>query len=180
MDVGTSAIYTSTFYMVPEAGRTLAFNFAMGSLGYALPASIGANIACPENCVVALVGDGSFGLTAAELETVARIGLNNNIIVVNNRSFGWIRAEWRLIYGDEYVDFATNFQDVDYMKIAEGFGLKADRITKPSDLKPVLISAFNDPMPRFIELVTQPEDKLVPPVPKWIREAKQKDIRHIA
>jgi acetolactate synthase-1/2/3 large subunit len=180
MDVGTSAIYTSTFYMVPEAGRTLAFNFAMGSLGYALPASIGANIACPENCTVALVGDGSFGLTAAELETVARIGLNNNIIVVNNRSFGWIRAEWRLIYGDEYVDFATNFQDVDYMKIAEGFGLKADRITKPSDLGPILLNAFQDPMPRFIELVTQPEDKLVPPVPKWIREAKQKGIRHIA
>ena len=100
--------------------------------------------------------------------------------MVNNRSFGWIRAEWRLIYGDEYVDFATNFQDVDYMKIAEGFGLKADRITKPSDLGPVLLNAFQDPMPRFIELVTQPEDKLVPPVPKWIREAKQKGIRHIA
>lgn len=179
MDVGTSAIYTSTFYRVPEAGRTLAFNFAMGSLGYALPASIGVNIARPDSCIVTLVGDGSFGLTAAELETVARIGLNNNIILVNNHSFGWIRAEWRLSYGDEYVDFATNFRDVDYMKIAEGFGLKADRITKNSDLKPVLLNAFQDPMPRFIELVTQPEDKLIPPVPKWIREAKKRGIKHI-
>ncbi len=179
MDVGTNAIYTSTFYRVEEAGRSMAYNFAMGSLGYALPTSIGASYARSNSCTVALVGDGSFGLAAAELETVARIGHNNNIIVANNGSFGWIRAEWRINYGSEYVDFATNFRDVDYMKIAEGFGLNARRVTKPRELKDAFNESFKNPDPTFIELVLQPEDKLIPPVPSWIKKAEIQGIRHI-
>ncbi len=178
MDVGTSAIYTSTFYKVPEAGRTMAYNFAMGSLGYALPTSVGASVARPDSCIVGLVGDGSFGLAAAELETIARMGLNNNIIVMNNSSFGWIRAEWRLSYGQKYVDFATNFKEVDYMKIAEGFGLNAQRITKPEELGS-LKEVFDNDEPSFTELVLQPEDQLVPPVPTWIKKAEKQGVRHI-
>jgi acetolactate synthase-1/2/3 large subunit len=178
MDVGTSAIYTSTFYKVPEAGRSMAYNFAMGSLGYAIPTSIGASIARQDHCVVALIGDGSFGLAAAELETVARLSSNNNLIVVNNSSFGWIRAEWKLSYGDEYVDFATNFKEVDYPKIAEGFGLKANRISSPSELSS-LKELFNSDEPSFTELIMQPEDQLVPPVPTWIRKAEKQGVRHI-
>jgi acetolactate synthase I/II/III large subunit len=178
MDVGTSAIYTSTFYKVPEAGRSMAYNFAMGSLGYALPTSVGASVAKPDHCIATLVGDGSFGLAAAELETISRMGHNNNIIVVNNSSFGWIRAEWKLSYGDEYVDFATNFNEVDYPKIAEGFGLTANRVTSPDQLSS-LKDLFNGDEPSFTELVLQSEDRLVPPVPIWIRKAEKKGVRHI-
>jgi len=178
MDVGTSAIYTSTFYKVPSAGRSMAYNFAMGSLGYALPTSVGASVAKPDHCVATLVGDGSFGLAAAELETISRMGLNNNIIVVNNSSFGWIRAEWKLSYGDEYVDFATNFNEVDYLKIAEGFGLNANRVTGPYQLSS-LKNLFDSDEPSFTELVLQSEDRLVPPVPIWIRKAEKKGVRHI-
>ena len=178
MDVGTSAIYTSTFYKVPEAGRSMAYNFAMGSLGYALPTSVGASVARPDHCIATLVGDGSFGLAAAELETISRMGLNNNIIVVNNSSFGWIRAEWKLSYGDEYVDFATNFKEVDYPKIAEGFGLSANRVTSPEELSS-LRDLFKSDEPSFTELVLQSEDRLVPPVPTWIRKAEKKGVRHI-
>lgn len=178
MDVGTSAIYTSTYYKIKQAGRSMAYNFAMGSLGYALPASIGASVARSDNCVVALVGDGSFGFAAAELETISRLGLNNNIIVLNNSSFGWIRAEWRLSYGQEYVNFATNFKDVDYSKIAEGFGLEAYRVTNPGELS-CLEKLFYSDEPSFIELVLQPEDKLIPPVPTWIKKAEKEGIKHI-
>ena len=178
-DVGTGAIYTSTFYQVRKAGRSLLFNFAMGSLGYAIPASIGSNIARPDSCIATLVGDGSFGLTAGELETISRLGLNNNLILMNNLSFGWIRAEWKLSYGEEYVDFATKFNSIDYQKIAEGFGLKSYKVTKPSQLKPILKEAFTDSDPTFIELILKPEDELVPPVPSWIKKAKMKGFRYI-
>ncbi len=178
MDVGTSAIYTSTFYKVPEAGRSMAYNFAMGSLGYALPTSVGASVAKPDHSIATLVGDGSFGLAAAELETISRMGLNNNVIVINNGSFGWIRAEWKLSYGDEYVDFATNFNEVDYPKIAEGFGLNANRITSPGELSS-LKELFHSDEPSFTELVLQPEDMLVPPVPTWIRKAERKGVRYV-
>jgi acetolactate synthase-1/2/3 large subunit len=178
-DVGTSAIYTSTFFKTKESGRSLLYNFAMGSLGFAIPASIGANIARPESCIVTLVGDGSFGFTAGELETVSRIGLNNNLILFNNMSYGWIRAEWKLSYGDEYVDFATKFKPIDYQKIAEGFGLSSYLVTKPNELKEVLHEAFKNPEPTFIELGVKAEDELIPPVPSWIKKAKQKGIRHV-
>lgn len=179
MDVGTAAIYTSTFYRVPAAGRSMAYNFSMGSLGYALPAGIGASVARPDSCTVSLVGDGSFGFTSGELETVTRLGLNNNIVLVNNSSFGWIRAEWRLSYGEDYVDFATNFRELDYLKIAEGFSLKAVRINHSNELVEVLQGSLNDPDPTFIEVVMKPEDKLIPPVPKWTRLAREKNLTHI-
>jgi acetolactate synthase-1/2/3 large subunit len=179
LDVGVSAIYTSTFYRVPRAGRSLVFNYAMGSLGYAIPASIGVRYARPGSCVVALVGDGSFGFTAGELETVARIGGNNNIVLFNNLSYGWIRAEWLLSYGEEYVDFATRFRPVDYMKIAEGFGLRAYRVERPGELGPTLREAFGLEEPTFTEVRVLPEDELVPPVPSWTREALRQGVRHV-
>jgi acetolactate synthase-1/2/3 large subunit len=178
-DVGIAAIYTSTFLKQSEAGRKMIFNYAMGSLGYAIPASIGARYARPNSVVVTLVGDGSFGFTAGELETVARVGGPNHIILFNNLSFGWIRAEWQLSYGKEYVDFATNFKPVDYLKIAEGFGLEATRVEKADDLGPTLKRNLKKIEPTFTEIIVKPEDKLVPPVPSWIKKAEKQNIPHI-
>jgi acetolactate synthase-1/2/3 large subunit len=177
--VGVSAIYTSTFFKIAKPGRRVLFNYSMGALGYALPASIGAVCARPESCIVALVGDGSFGFTAAELETVSRIGGNNNIILFNNSSFGWIKAEWRLSYGEKYSDFSTNFKEVDYLKIAEGFGLNSYRVEKPSQLTNILNETFSTPEPSFIELRVLPESELVPPVPIWTKRAEKFGVRHI-
>lgn len=178
-DVGVSSIYTSTFLKQGEAGRRMIFNYAMGSLGYAIPASIGARYARPNSVVVALVGDGSFGFTAGELETVARVGGPNHIILFNNLSFGWIRAEWQLSYGKEYVDFATNFKPVDYLKIAEGFGLEATRVVKPDELGPVLKINLKKKEPTLTEIIVKPEDKLVPPVPSWAKKAEEQGFSHI-
>jgi acetolactate synthase-1/2/3 large subunit len=178
-DVGVSAIYTSTFYRVRRAGRSVLFNYAVGSLGYALPASVGAQCARPESCIVALVGDGSFGFTAGELETVSRIGGNNNIILFNNACFGWIKAELSLSYGAEYADFSTNFSEVDYPKIAEGFGLTAYQVESLGDLNPTLREAFSVDEPTFIELKVLPENELVPPVPAWIKKAQRLGVRHV-
>ena len=178
MDVGTAAIYTSTFFKTKKPGRQMAYNFAMGALGFAIPGAIGARVAKPNSCIVGMVGDGSFGLTVGELETVKRLGGNLNLIVFNNSSYGWIKAEWLLSHGQKYVDFATNFNQVDYMKIAEGYGLDAFRISKPTELD-ILKEAFNSPNPSLIEVISKPENELVPPVPKWINSAKKKGIRHI-
>jgi acetolactate synthase-1/2/3 large subunit len=138
VDVGVSAIYTSTFYKVGRAGRSVLFNYAMGALGYALPASIGVRFARPDSCVVTLVGDGSFGFVAGELETLSRVGGNNNVVLFNNSSFGWIRAEAALSHSAELADFSTGFGDVDYLKVAEGFGLRTFQVAGPGDLGPTL------------------------------------------
>jgi len=179
VDVGVSAIYTSTFYRVKRAGRSILFNYAMGSLGYAIPASVGVHYARPESCIVTLVGDGSFGFTAGELETISRVGGNNNIILFNNGCFGWIKAEIDLSYGEEYTDFSTNFKEIDYPKIAEGFGLTAYQVKGPEDLAPTLREAIGLDEPTFIELKVRSENELVPPVPSWIERARKRGIRYI-
>ena len=179
LDVGVSAIYTSTYFKIAEAGRRALYNYAMGSLGFSIPASIGVQLARPKTCVATLVGDGSFGFTAGELETISRLGGQNHIILFNNLSYGWIRAEWQLSYGKDYVDFATNFKPVDYLKIAEGFGLEASKIEKPSDLLPTLKRNFKRKYPTFTEIIVKPEDKLVPPVPSWIKKAEKQGLDHI-
>jgi acetolactate synthase-1/2/3 large subunit len=179
VDVGVSAIYTSTFFKVRKAGRNVLYNYAMGSLGYALPTSIGAQFARPDSCIVTMVGDGSFGFTAGELETLNRLGGNNNVILFNNSSFGWIKAAATFSHGPEYASFATGFSDVDYPKIAEGFGLKAYSVEGPGELGSTLKEAFALDEPTFIELKVMPEDELVPPVPSWIRRAGGLGLRYV-
>ena len=176
-DPGVSAIYTSAFYKVKQAGRTIIFNYSLGSLGYAIPASVGAYFARPNSCIIALTGDGSFGFAAGELETISRIGGNINIVLFNNQSFGWIRASIFFKYGPKY--FATEFKPIDYMKIAEGFGLEAFRIDNTSDIEKVLRKALYSNNPSLIEVLVKPEDKLVPPVPSWVKKAKEMGIKYI-
>jgi acetolactate synthase-1/2/3 large subunit len=176
-DPGVSAIYLSAFYRPPNPGRTLIFNYAMGALGYALPAAVGAHFARPDHCVVALTGDGSFGFCAAELETIARVGGNVNVVLFNNGCYGWIRAAARFTHGS--APFATEFDSPDYVKLAEAFGIEAVRVAQTRDLKPVLKRALSSDRPTFIELKVESEDKRVPPVPEWVEPAKENGLPFI-
>ena len=179
MDVGVSAIYTSTFFKTTMPGRKTLFNYSMGALGYALPASIGVRFAQPESCVVALVGDGSFGFTTSELETVNRVRGNINIILFDNSSYGWIKAAaWKSL-GD-HAGLPTEFSEVNYMKVAEGFGLDAYKVDSPEVLEPILKKAFSSDQPSFIWMKVLPENELVPPVPGWKKKAEKEGRRHIA
>jgi len=176
-DAGVSAIYVSAFWKVKKAGRSVLFNYSIGSLGYALPAAIGAWIAKPQSTVLALMGDGSFGFVAGELETLNRLGANIKVFLFNNQSFGWIRASILLQYGPKF--FSTDFKPVDYVKIAEGFGLEAYRVMSPEELVRVLKKTFNTKGPTLIEISVEPEDRLIPPVPKWIKRAKELGLKYI-
>jgi len=174
-DAGVSAIYTATFLKVKEAGRRILFNYSMGALGYAVPAAIGAYLAKPKSTIIALTGDGSFGFTVGEYETLARLNANVKIILFNNQSYGWIRASILFKYGPKY--FETEFKNVDYVKIAEGFGLKASRIEDTREIEGKLRELLTSEGPMLLEIPTLPEDKLTPPVPSWAEEAKKMGIR---
>lgn len=176
-DPGVGAIYTSAFFRVREAGRRVVFNYSMGALGYALPASVGAAFAKPDATVVALVGDGSFGFTAGELETLSRLGVNVKVVILNNQSFGWIRASILFRYGPKY--FATEFKPIDYVKIAEGFGLNALRVEGPEELEAKLKELMKTEGPALLDLPVLPEDKLVPPVPSWASKAEKQGVKYI-
>jgi len=176
-DPGVGAIYLSAFYKVKRPGRTILFNYSLGALGFAIPASIGVRFARPESYVVTLTGDGSFGFTVGELETISRVGGKIKVILFNNQSFGWIRASIYFEYGPKY--FATEFKPIDYVKIAEGFGLTSFRVEGPENLDKVLYEAFKLEEPTFVEVVVEPEDRFVPPVPSWVRKAKELGLRYV-
>lgn len=174
MDPGISAIYPAAFFKIQQAGRKTIFNYALGALGYAIPASIGAYFADPSKRVVTLTGDGSFGFCVGELETIRRTASNIKIVLFNNRSYGWIKAELNFSYGSEYVDFATNFgMETDYQKIAEGFGLDAYKVEGPKELRQIFREAFSTNEPALIEIQAKSENELVPPVPSWAKKAEK-------
>jgi acetolactate synthase-1/2/3 large subunit len=165
VDPGVSAIYPSAFLRLKRAGRSFLCNYAVGALGYGLPAALGASYAAPERPLICLSGDGSFGFYAGELETLARTGRRIKLFLFDNGSFGWIRATNLFSHGGG--NFATDFGAVDHLAVARGFGIPGDRIEGPADLDRAVRAALAAEGPFFVEVKVRPEDELIPPVPGW-------------
>ncbi len=101
-------------------------------LGYGVPAAIGAATAHPGGRTIVLTGDGALGYAAGELATVVEHGLPVTIVVLNNRSFGWIRWYRRITFGRGWEE--DDFADVAFADVARGFGLHGERVTQPGRL----------------------------------------------
>ncbi len=171
VDPGISAVYSAGFMRLDKAGRRTAYNFSMGALGYAIPAAIGARFGVPEDSpVIGLVGDGSFGFCAGELETSVRLGLKIIYVLFNNQAFGWIRGTEHVETGRKvepwYSQF-TDFSKVDYVKFAESLGLKSFRAEKISEFEKLLKVCLLEEGPCFIDVPVMTEDRQLPPVPGW-------------
>jgi acetolactate synthase-1/2/3 large subunit len=164
-DPGTPTPYLAAYFQVPLAGRWFVANRAHGALGYSLPASVGAHYARPENKVVAVMGDGSFGFTCGELETISRLRVPAVLIVLANSTFGWIKAGQRVM-GGKY--FSVDFSATDHRKIAQAYGIEAERVEQPADLAGALKRALNAKHPTLVDVVVQPLHETKAPVSKWV------------
>ncbi|MCK4712610.1 MAG: thiamine pyrophosphate-binding protein, partial [Marinosulfonomonas sp.] len=165
-DPGTSCPYFSAYYQLPMAGRRFITNRAHGALGYSLSAALGAWYGRPDSKVVAMMGDGSFGFTCGELETVVRAGAPITYIVFSNASFGWIKASQERDVGARYYN--VDFDRTDHAKIADAYGVKSWRVTDPADLLPVMRKAIAFDGPTLIDIVTQPLEETRAPVRRWM------------
>lgn len=166
VDPGTPCPYFSAYYTLPRPGRHLISNRAHGALGYALPAIIGAQTARPDVPCVAVMGDGSFGMAAGEMETMVRLNLPVTLVVVANAHYGWIRAGQRHRYDARF--FATSFSRTDHAKVAEGFGLKAWSVENPHALRGALSEAIAHDGPSLVDVTCQPLDEANAPVSEWV------------
>jgi acetolactate synthase-1/2/3 large subunit len=171
-DAGTGTPFTSAYYKSP-AGRYVIIPRGYGGLGYAIPGVVGAKLARPEATVVGLMGDGSFGMSAGELETISRLQLPVTILQFNNSCFGWIKTLQNLYYDARYVsvDFSST---TDHAAIARGFGLLGVRVEHPDELGPALREATQSDMPTFLDVVTESEETEIPPVHKWQESAEER------
>lgn len=165
-DPGTSCPYFSAYYQLPQAGRHFITNRAHGALGYALPAALGAWYGRPEAKIVALMGDGSFGFSCGELETICRARADITYIVFSNASFGWIKASQKADKGARYYN--VDFSRTDQAAIAAAFGVKSWRVEDPARLEAVLREAVEHDGPTLIDVVTQPLEEAAAPVRRWM------------
>jgi len=130
-------------------GRRVLCPRGQAGLGYALPAAIG--VATAGHRAVVLTGDGALGYAVGELATVAELGLPVTVVVLNNRSLGWIRWYRRITFGRGWED--DDFADVAFDEIARGFGLHAARVSEPGRLAGALHDALAGP-PALLDVVT--------------------------
>ena len=165
-DPGTSCPYFSAYYQLPQAGRHFITNRAHGALGYSLSASLGAWYGRPASKTVALMGDGSFGFTVGELETVCRARAPITFVVFSNASFGWIKASQQADKDARYYN--VDFGRTDQAAIAAAYGVKSWRVEDPADLDRVLAQAVAHNGPSLVDVICQPLEDTAAPVRRWM------------
>jgi acetolactate synthase-1/2/3 large subunit len=165
-DPGTPCPYLSAYYRVSRTGRTYFSNRAHGALGYAMAAAVGAAFGRPGAKVVAVMGDGSFAMTAGELETIIRHRVPLAMIVVSNASYGWIKAGQKTGFGERY--YSVDFGRTDHAAVAAAFGVKSWRVEDPSQLRETLAAATEAGEPTLVDVVCQPLHEARAPVSEWI------------
>jgi acetolactate synthase I/II/III large subunit len=149
-----------------QPGRQVLFPRGQAGLGYALPAAIGAATATAAMAAasaatretatartVVLTGDGALGYAVGELATVTELGLPITVVVLNNRSLGWIRWYRRITFGRGFE--GEDFADVAYADVAGAFGMHSVRVTDPAELGAALASALGSDRPALVDVVTE-------------------------
>ena len=165
-DPGTPCPYFSAWYKWPAQGRHFITNRAHGALGFALGASIGAQVGSPNSKVIAAMGDGSFGMSVGELETIKRLNLPITILVFSNAVFGWIKAGQKSGFEERY--FSVDFNRTDHAKIAAAYGLKSYTVEDPRKLQTTLKEAIHHDGPTLVDIISQPLQEAEAPVSEWI------------
>jgi acetolactate synthase-1/2/3 large subunit len=165
-DPGTPCPYLSAYYRLNKPGRHFISNRAHGALGYSLPAAVGVSFGRPGVKCVAVMGDGAFGFSVGELETLVRLKLPITLVVISNSGYGWIKAGQRSGYGGRY--FSVDFDRSDHAAIAQAYGLKTWRVQEPQALRRALADAIAADGPTLVDVIAQPLHEARAPVSEWV------------
>jgi acetolactate synthase-1/2/3 large subunit len=161
-DVGQHQMWEAQYYK-HDFPRKLITSGGLGTMGFALPAAIGAKLAKPEEEVWVVVGDGGFQMTAAELSTAAQEGLKLHVAVINNGYLGMVRQWQQFFYGGRYA--ATPMRSPDFVKLAEAHGLVGLRVTAREEIARVVAAARASKDTVVIDFRVEQEDSVYPMVP---------------
>lgn len=143
--------------------RTMITSGGLGTMGYGLPATIGAKVARPDALVVDIDGDASFNMTLTELSTAAQFNIGVKIIVLNNEEQGMVTQWQNLFYEDRYAH--THQKNPDFMKLADAMGVQHRRLIKPEDTQEYLKWLIESDGPALLEVITDKKVPVLPMVP---------------
>lgn len=136
----------------------------LGTMGFALPAAIGAKFGAPEKEVVAIIGDGGIQMTIQELGTIMQSQVNVKIVILNNQFLGMVR-QWQQLFHDKRYSF-VDIVSPDYVVVAGGYGIAGQKVVERKDLKNALSTMFNHQGPYLLEVMVGKEDNVFPMVPQ--------------
>lgn len=143
--------------------RTMVTSGGLGTMGFGLPAAIGAKVARPDALVIDIDGDASFNMTLTELSTAAQFNIGVKVIILNNEEQGMVTQWQNLFYEDRYAH--THQKNPDFVKLAEAMGVQAQRCMAPNDVTPKLEWLLNTEGPALLEIVTDRKVPVLPMVP---------------
>ncbi len=161
-DVGQHQMWEAQYYRHDDP-RSLITSGGLGTMGFALPAAMGAKIACPEKEVWVVCGDGGFQMNSAELMTCAQEQLNLNVAIINNGYLGMVRQWQEFFFNGRYA--ATPLLNPDFVKLAEAYGAQGLRVEKRGQVEAAVRTAQNTPGVSIIDFAVEKEDSVYPMVP---------------
>ena len=161
-DVGQHQMVTSRYFHY-NSPRTNVTSGGLGTMGFALPASMGAKLGAPAKQVVAVIGDGGFQMTLQELGTISQYKIPVKIIVLNNEFLGMVR-QWQQMFFEGRYSF-TEMNNPDFVKVCEAYGIKSRKVIEREELAGALQEMLDSEDAYFLEVKVEKEDNVFPMIP---------------
>ena len=161
-DVGQNQMWMA-HYFTSRNPRKFISSGGLGTMGFGFPAAMGAKIAMPDSDVVAVCGDGGFLMVCQDLATIKEYDIPVVICVLDNRHLGMV-AQWQKLFYDKRMSHTHLGQSPDFVKLAESFGVNAERVERPGEMRETVKNAIRSGEPYLIDVIIDPEE-ILPMVP---------------
>jgi len=161
-DVGQHQMIATRYYHFYDTNNNVTSG-GLGTMGFGLPAAIGAKVSRPDKQVVLVVGDGGYQMTMQELGTIMDYGIAVKILMLNNNYLGMVR-QWQQLFFEKRYSF-TELKNPDFVAIAKAYGIKGQKVTERKDLNSALKEMLDSKDAYFLEVVVETEENVFPMVP---------------